>query len=388
MATRSLRLLTLLEADSLTGPAKAFVEFCASAAIDACVVLFQRSHWSLQDQEPYAALTRTLHAIGARHELIPERCRFDIRVISRLREIVFRLQPDIIESHSVKSHAVVWSSGLWKRTPWLAYHHGYTAPDVKMRVYNVTDSLTLRNADRVVTVARAFRPALLRRGVQPGRLCVIQNALGTVTAPKQWQRSAARRALLLSDATAAVLSVGRLSSEKGVADLLRAFAVLAKDEPRRCMLVIVGDGPERKNLENLAQELRIAECTRFAGHVADPSLFYAAADVLAIPSLSEGAPYALLEALAAGLPVVATAVGGIPEMVSDGINAVLVPPRKPETLASAIAGLLHDPDLAGHLVAAGKRRVAGEFASQVRADRLLGLYSEVIRQRRATERVR
>jgi len=240
--------------------------------------------------------------------------------------------------------------------------------------------LTLRNADRVVTVTRAFAPALLRHGVMPERLCIIQNALGPVTTPKQWQRNTARQALLLSDAPA-VLYVGRLSLEKGVADLLRAFALLTKAPREPHTLLIVGDGPERQRLEVLAQKLNILESTRFFGYVTDPSIFYSAANVLAIPSLSEGMPFTLMEGLAAGLPVVATAVGGIPQVVSHGMSAILVPAGNPEAMASGLAALLNDPHLVARLVAAGKQKVA-EFAPEIRADRLLRLFSAVIEQRK------
>jgi glycosyltransferase involved in cell wall biosynthesis len=378
---RRLRLLTLLEADSLTGPAKAFVEFCAAAPVDAWVVSFRRTRDPMPDREPYAALRNTLSAVGARYELTPEDFRLDLRVISHLREKVQRIQPDIIESHSVKSHAAVWFSRLWKRVPWVAYHHGYTEPDLKMRIYNCADTVTLRNADRVVTVAQAFAHALLRRGVKPERLCVVQNALGSVTTPVGWQRSEARKFLRLPEATPVVLCVGRLSAEKGVADLLRAFGLLAKDASRLYTLLIVGDGPERERLEILARELGILELTRFTGHVTDPSPFYAAADVLAIPSLSEGSPFTLLEAFAAGLPVVATAVGGIPDMVSDGISAMLVPPRKPDAMAARLRYLLHDPYLRSRLVGGAKQKIAGEFAPGIRANRLMQLFSEAIAAR-------
>jgi glycosyltransferase involved in cell wall biosynthesis len=380
---RPVRLLTVLEANSVTGPARAFIEFCRAApALSAAVVVFRRPGDAVRREE-HAALERALAEAGIQWRIIPERFRFDARVVSLVEKTAQSIEPDIIETHSVKSHAVIWASGMWRRIPWLAYHHGYTNTDVKVRAYNLADHLTLRAADRVITVANAFVPMLTRRGVLPDRLHVVHNALTTSARHSATDRQSARRAVGLPDSIPVVLSLGRLSREKGTEDLLRAFAVLLARRNRDGMLVIGGDGPERPRLERIARELGVARRTSFVGYLLDPAPFLAAADVFAMPSLSEGSPYALLEALAAGLPIVATQAGGIPEMVSHETTALLTAPGDYPALADSIDRLLIDHALAQRIAANGRRHFLETFNAKTRADRLLHVYDKVFNDRRA-----
>lgn len=387
---RPVRILAALEANSVTGPAKAFIEFCRALqssagsmdypAVEASVVTFQRSGDELRHQASRSALERAMDDTAIRHSSIPERFRFDARAISALDAVTREFQADIVESHSIKSHALVWASGIWRRIPWLAYHHGYTSSDMKMSIYNCFDALTLRAADRVITVAEAFVPILIRRGVQRERLRVVHNAL--TPGAGTWRKQAARQTLGLPDSIPVVLSLGRLSREKGVEHLLRAFALMERGQ--ESLLVIAGEGPEKQRLEQIAQVLGVSIRTRFVGHILDPSPYFAAADVFAMPSLSEGSPYTLLEALAAGTPVVATRAGGIPEMVSHGITALTVPPGDSAAMADAISRLLADRTLRERLVSNGRNDVVRRFGAAMRAWRLLHLHAEVLEERRSS----
>lgn len=382
--------MTLLEADSITGTARAFIEFCRAAgplapvlAIDPFVVSFRRPTAVRRDPELQAALYREFQMLGVCHERILERFRFDAGVISRFRSMVRHVNPDILESHSLKSHAVIWLSGLWRSIPWLAYHHGYTATDRKVRIYNHADHFTLHAADRVVTVAEAFIPILIRRGVDPTKVRVVRSAIETPQAAGPDEKGTMRQSLGIPKTARVVLSVGRLSQEKDVEVLLRAFARLAGPSDPNTMLLIVGDGPERQRLERIAAGLGVSNRTRFAGQVPDPSRYYAAADVFALPSRSEGSPYALLEAMAASLPIAATAVGGVPEIVSHGVNGLLVPSGNSQAMAAAIERLLTDSVLARRIAHKGHDHIADACVPRNRAVQILRLFKEVLNERNA-----
>ena len=179
-----------------------------------------------------------------------------------------------------------------------------------------------------------------------------------------------------------VLAVGRLSREKAHIDLLKAFQGLRQLHPElNCKLIVVGDGPERGGLEAAAESSGLKDKIIFAGQVNNIQDFYAAADVLALPSHSEGSPYVLLEAMAAGLPIVATAVGGVPEMITDEESALLVPARDPDAMSAAIARVLSDSGLARRLTANAAQLVVSRFSSETRVRSLVEIYRGVIRQR-------
>jgi glycosyltransferase involved in cell wall biosynthesis len=148
--------------------------------------------------------------------------------------------------------------------------------------------------------------------------------------------------------------VARLQHEKGVAVFLRAVDILSKRLPA-ARFVIVGDGPERRALQRFASDRRLP--VTFLGFRADAQALIAQLDLLVVPSYTEGTPLVVLEAANAGVPVVATAVGGIPEQVRDGIEAVLVPAGNHRALADACFRVLSDPFLGERLAAAGRRRV-------------------------------
>ena len=384
----SIKLLTIVEATTINAVAKAVLEFYRSARelnqkqpdsplVEGCVVTFDRGRDDNTQPNDFVTAAR---ALGLDVEIIPERRRFDLSVIPVLRGIVESRGPDVVVTNSVKSHFLMWRSRLWRKHPWVAFHHGYTDTDRKMRLYNRLDRWSLPHADRVVTVCQAFARELAgSTGVAIDKISVQHNAIRRQPSVNAADVAALRNRLGIGDDERVVLSVGRLSREKAHDDLLEAFKLLRETKPDISLkLIIVGDGPERARLEATAESLGCKDRVAFAGQVSDVQSFYAMADVFALPSLSEGSPNVLLEAMAANLPIVATAVGGVPEIVANNESALLVSPNDPPALAAALATLLTDEDLAQRLAKEAATMVDTRFAPDNYARFLVEIYREVI----------
>jgi glycosyltransferase involved in cell wall biosynthesis len=335
-----LRILALLEANSITGTAKAVLEYAREAAGGIEVANFVRGAANMNN-----SLTWTMEAENIPLRLIKEKGRFDTAVMPYLRELVDQLDPQIIWSNSVKSHFLVRWLGVQQGRKWVAFHHGYTSPDFKMRCYNQLDRFSLRQADLTVTVCQAFADQLVRRGVPSARIRVQHMPIRPFTVDPVRVRLL-REELGIDAQTRVVLSVGRLSREKGHAFLIKAFAeCCARNKADDPALILVGDGPESASLRQLAGSCLPPKSVIFTGHRDDVSGFYGLADIFVLPSLSEGTPNVLLEAMAAKVPVIASNVGGIPELAIDGVNALLVPSGNVSALSQAMEQLLSSSKL-------------------------------------------
>jgi len=208
--------------------------------------------------------------------------------------------------------------------------------------------------------------------VPGGKLAVVRNAIALPPAGRAGD-PALRVALVGGGPDYVVLTPARLHPQKGHVYLLAAAAQVAD-----ATFVFAGDGPLRAELEARARELGIADRCRFLGQRADVPDLLAAADLVVLPSLFEGLPVSVLEAMAARRPVVATAIGGTDEAVTSEHSGLLVPPRDPGALASAIHRLRADPALAHRLASAGRERVEREFSAEVSARRVMRIYDEVM----------
>jgi glycosyltransferase involved in cell wall biosynthesis len=178
-------------------------------------------------------------------------------------------------------------------------------------------------------------------------------------------------------------TVGRLYPQKGYGDLIRAVALLKGDPARPIRCVIVGYGPEEETLQALIEELDVAEEVSLVGHRQDVSDVIAAFDVSVLSSRYEGSPLAMMEYMAGASPIVATAVGGVPELIEDGVHGLLVQPCDPPALAAAIARLLDDRELATRLGQAARERQRAHHDIDVVVGQLEALYIELYERSRA-----
>lgn len=388
-----MKLLTIVEATDINAVAKTVLDFYRATRelkqarpdfpiIEGCVVTFDRRRG---DNAPPNAFVTAARELGLDVESIPERRRFDLSVIPALRDLVARRGPDVVVTNSVKSHFLMWRSGLWRLRPWVAFHHGYTDTDRKMRLYNRLDRWSLPHADRLVTVCRAFARELANStGVSNDKIFVQHNSIRRGLPVSAADVAALRNNLGIGHDERVVLSVGRLSREKAHIDLLAAFKRLRETKPEiSCQLIIVGDGPERASLAAAAESLAGKGRVTFTGQLPDVQPFYAMADVFALPSHSEGSPNVLLEAMAANLPLVATAVGGVPEMIESNESALLVPSNDPPALAAAIANLLIDKQLAERLTKQAAALVDTQYNPENYARSLVEIYRGVVMTRGA-----
>jgi glycosyltransferase involved in cell wall biosynthesis len=389
----SLKLVSLVEATTMNAVAKIVLEFFLTArelsdaddefpTVQGSIITFDRS---ANDDRPneFVAAAR---ASGLEVDVIHEQRRFDLSVIPALREAIDARPPDLVITNSVKSHFLFWRSRLNKKYPWVAFHHGYTTTDLKMRIYNRLDRWSLPKADRVATVCQVFASELAREiEIPEEKICVQHNAIRPRPKPSEAEISELKRHVGMAEHDRLIISIGRLSKEKAHGVLIEAFRLLRTTNPNlSCRLVIVGDGPERANLETVARASGQNDQITFAGQVSNVQMFYAAADVFVLPSYSEGSPNVLLEAMAAKVPIVATSVGGVPEIVADEESALLVPPKNPQALAAAIDRMLEDSSLAQRLTTVASARGAREHSPEAYTRSLIGLYQEVIKQRAAS----
>jgi len=337
-------------------------------------------------------LTRTdlaerLAEAGFHTQLVPKRGRGDLLVTSHLARALRIAAPDIVHTHSVTSNLYGRVAARLARAPVVVTTvHGFV-PDILRRHQAVpwwltkpTHLLDLKMsclADRLIAVSDAIARDLEHRGVNPEKIVTIPNGVDVCRFQAAGDaRSATRQALRISSSAPVVGTVGSLVPLRNHALLLSA-AAQAVAAVRDLKFLLVGDGPERARLESLARQLGISDQVIFAGHRPDVPQLLSAMDIFVLSCDTEGFGIAALEAMAAGLPLVATRVGALVEVVGDGQAGLLVPPGNSSALARALLDLLRNPSLARHLGEQGKARAEAKYSAARMAERLTQLYLEL-----------
>jgi glycosyltransferase involved in cell wall biosynthesis len=272
--------------------------------------------------------------------------------VARLRE---RIRPIVVHTHGYRADVLHGRASRGPGTIAISTVHGFTGGGRRMKAFEWMQRIALRGVDTVAAVSRPLARALAASGISPSRIRVIPNAV-EMFAPVLG-RADARRRLGISGDAFTVGWVGRLSREKGADVLLEALARI--DHDLRC--VVVGDGPERGALEAQAAALGLSARVRFAGAMDDAAALMPAFDAFALSSRTEGSPVALLEAVAAGIPLAAAAVGGVPDLLRPS-EALLVPPEDPAALAAALRSLHADRASSAARAASARERVARELS--------------------------
>ncbi len=264
------------------------------------------------------------------------------------------------------SLAKIWSP----RTQLVFTEHGRVSDDPPSRKRRFANRVMSMFPARVFSVSEDLRRHIVAEGFAPDQVEVIHNGIAIRPLPDAGTRAGFRARLSVDDSTLVVGTIARLDPVKDLGTLIEATALIRTTRPVR--LVIVGDGQERAALERLVAERGLASDVSFLGHRDDARDWLAGCDLFVNCSISEGVSLTILEAMAAGLPVIATRVGGTPEVVTPDCG-VLVPPRAPRAIADALAQSGQDASLRASFGAAARRRAETSFS----LDRMIRRYRDV-----------
>jgi glycosyltransferase involved in cell wall biosynthesis len=312
---------------------------------------------------------------------IPDRGAWDWRVMTRLLDLCRRERVAIWHGHDYKSNAL----GLVLRRFWpmrlVTTVHGWVKHTRRTPLYYRVDRLCLPRYDRVVAVSPDLFEASRAADVPEDRCVLIENGIDTDEYRRRVPASRAKARLGVPSGRLVVGAVGRLSEEKGFDLLIRAADRLLH-EGHDFELWIVGTGDQRPTLEQLINDLGRADRVRLLGYRADVLDIYDAMDVFALSSLREGLPNVVLEALALQVPVVATRIAGLPRLIRDGVEGLLVAPGSQEDLAGGIRRLLCDEALRGQLAAGGRMTIEERYSFRIRMDKMRVVYDDVLTNRR------
>lgn len=377
-----IRVLVFHENATATGLGRVALGFAKAARrpdpglpiVDVTFVTYRRN--GQQTGFAAAALTAGIPLIE-----IPERGRWDLKVVPHIKRLVREFKPDILETHNIKSHFLVRATGLHREFPWIAWNHGYTSKDRLDRAYNQIDRWTLHRAYRLMTVCGPFADAMQGLGIPRDKVTVLHNFVDAYVRPSDDEVQRVRKQLGVGEELV-VATIGRMSLEKGHANLFNAIVLLRdrRDLPEHRFL-LVGDGPEEANLRRQAAQLGIESRIIWAGFQKNVAPYYAMSAIYALPSRSEGSPNVILEAMAAGLPIAATRAGGVPEILQNDVTGLLVPTEDPQALAAAIEKLLRSEDLRTRLASAAHRQAETAHTLSAYRRALTQFYVETLNMR-------
>lgn len=292
---------------------------------------------------------------------------------AELARMLAALTPDVLHSHGYHTDVIAGSVARRRGIATVSTAHGFTRGPWRNRVYEYLDRRALRRFGAVAAVSRPLADDLRRSGVAPERIHVVPNAWTEVAVPLG--RAEARHELGLDQHAFVFGWVGRMTREKGLDVLVEAVALLTDAPVHVCAM---GAGPEREGEEAKARTLGVGDRIRWTGLVREAGRYFGALDGLVLSSRTEGVPMVLLEAMAARVPIVATRVGGVPDILSID-EALLVPAERPDALADAVRSVFLDRRAAAARAAAARARLDREFSGQAWLARYDEIYSAAIR---------
>ncbi|MGO4220681.1 glycosyltransferase [Lysobacter sp. TAF61] len=336
-------------------------------------------HSRLLSINNYRMREQALHALalarGQESVLLPCRGRIDTATVNALSAQIAMTGAAVVHSHDYKSAFYAWLATRRQPARLVATLHGWVEGSSSLRLYTRLELALLRRFDALVVVAAEQVERLLRAGVPRSRIHQIDNGIEATHADGAGA-AVLRDRLGIAAGAHVFAAVARLSSEKNLAMLLQAFAPVATAS-RDAVLVLVGDGPEREALQEQAQQLGLFEGRQLhiLGKRDDMAAIYAMSDCLVLPSLNEGMPLVVLEAMACEVPVLASAVGDIPRLLAHSDHGRLVPAGDVAALQAALVEAL---TLRGRRDLAAREYVDAHHSAQAMAARYLDLYCRLL----------
>lgn len=326
-------------------------------------------------------LVREARSLGLRVETLHEEFRYDPRIFLKLVKLIDKLKLQILDAQTYKPLAVsLFARCLRKNIRIVSWTHGFSQENLKIRIFGTLEKYLHRFANKTICVSGPFGDILVDRGIPRHKLAIIPNAIGDEEFDFDPATDQLRTQLKIEANQTVVGAIGRLSPEKGHKFLLKAWPEIIKMVPT-AKLVIVGDGPLRQELENLAEQLGIKESVRFAGFRPDGRRFFFLFDVMILPSLDEGLPYVLLEAMIRKVAVIATAVGEIPKVLKHGELGILIAPQNIESISKNTVDLLKNKEKIGNLTLKARLSVLERYSQKTRVEKIIETYREVFERR-------
>ena len=274
-------------------------------------------------------------------------------------------QFDLIHTHGYRADVLGYIAAKTLGLPIIATCHGFISNDRKLLVYNKMDRFILKFFNRIIAVSKEIEMGLRDGGVEGNKISIIPNAIDISYDEMNFDkvRCARRNLMGFTDHHLVLGYVGRLSEEKGLKYLIEGVLdLLAKNLPIK--LVLIGEGPQRQQLESLTKEKGIGNSVCFLGFQQDVESWLPMMDIFVLPSLTEGTPLALLEAMSCGIPVVASSVGGVPDIIKSGTNGILVRPGNSQEIRNAIGLLSMDKNIRLKMGKEGKATMQAEYNMQ------------------------
>lgn len=370
-----INVLHLRDTDKICGPGKTIIETACRIDKDAfnlTIGLFLRS---TENDNIYhkAAIQRGIDVIPIRMSH-----QFDFSVLYKIIKIIRENNIHILHSHEYKSDIIAFSISRLIKIPIITTIHGWIENSLKSKVYIGAVKKVLPYFNKVVAVSPKIKSQLVSLGVPKDNISLIYNAIVVENyVPGSYPQKVLRTKYNVPYDAVLIGNVGRLSQEKGQIQFLLAARDICRHNDKT-YFVIVGDGPDLDQLKNTAAQFQIKNRVIFTGHVQDVRPFYQDLDIIALTSFTEGFPNVILEALCMNKPVVATDVGGVADIVIDGVTGYLAQAGDHREIGGKLLKLIDNPEVASLLVENGKKRIKEEFQFSTRVQKIQNVYSNIV----------
>jgi glycosyltransferase involved in cell wall biosynthesis len=363
------KVLQLISSGGYYGAENMLLNLCASQQKAGCqnsLVLFYNVH------APNVEFYERARRRGLSVRMVHCQGRADLGAVRQIEEYIEEDGIDLLHTHGYKADLYGYIAARRSRKPIVATCHNWIGGTAALGIYNHLDRMALKRFHALAAVSESVAQRLLDSGVSAKKIRTISNGIDV----KTFER-AHPLPVLDFDGNKVIGMVARLDLKKGFEYLLRAARDLCVAFPA-LKIVMVGDGPDREAIEEMIQRFGLVSNVILAGPHSDMPGIYAAIDIFVLPSLNEGLPMTILEAMAASRPVIATRVGAIPSVIKDGETGLLVEPGDTHALRSAIARLLSQPDLCRRIGAAGHNLVSRDYTSEAMALKYRQMYDDVL----------
>lgn len=313
------------------------------------------------DEIPPLALEAKKRQISV--ALIILRGKFDFFGMLKLRRLILKNSIDIVHSHEYKSDLICFLATRFTSVKLIVTTHGWVFVDFKVKFYEILDAVIIRFFDKIVSVSEAMKRELLKAKIPSSKITVIETALDSSYLQTKSDSAALKKELNLNPDTTLIGTIGRISLERGHIYFLRAAKEILKDFPNSAFL-IVGDGQLKENLVSESRKMGINNKVFFLGFREDIANILFGIDIFVSSSFRESFGIAVVEAMVAGKPVIATKVGIAPEIIKNGETGILIDPKNPNAIYKAVVTLLTNQELRKKIGGLAKQAVAHRFSYQ------------------------